>query len=89
MPIYDFVCDCGNKLSPFRSMDKCSDPVMCHCGRRMRRVYSNIHINLKGAGKSPMAILGREKMPEVRTNFEEALGAQDLPKDQWKWKKQA
>lgn len=86
MPVYDFVCECGQEVEIFRSMDKCTDPVRCHCGKLMKRVYNKVNVCTRGAGKSVQALLGRQKMPDIRTKFEDDLGAEDLPPSQWKWK---
>lgn len=52
MPLYEYVCDNGHKLSVMRSIhdDEPAETKCAECGGGMRQVIGGVGVTFKGSG---------------------------------------
>ena len=48
MPIYTFVCECGNEKELIRSIDNRNVPALCECGKLFKRKIEAPSFKLDG-----------------------------------------
>lgn len=39
MPLYEYACECGGKLTEYKPLKEASNPVTCLCGQVMGKVF--------------------------------------------------
>ena len=65
MPIYEFLCECGNRFEKLCKMNEKPVSPCPKCGEESRRVMSTLRRG-RSSGSSGMVLFGRQQLQRLQ-----------------------